>query len=994
MRNAIPARAVPSVQWRLCPVTPAGGSAKLKAVAPARMKALPALVSTLLLLSPQPAPASEPAAVAAVATDAGKFGQDVRADVDEVRRAVQAFKRITAAASLRPGQHKAGRAATAAGRTASWHGRVFEYLRNDRLDAVPHEVVQRGGDRNLRRRNQFGFTVSGPVVVPKLYDGRRSTFFTLSYEGTRERVGRSYLYTVPTDQQRLGDFSDLVDRAGRPLTIFDPASTRRNPAHDASRKVGRANLLHERDEFPGNRIPEYRTDRVARAAVGAYPRPNASAGPFLRNNYWTNPSERNSPDGFIARVDRSIGDTHKITVRANSSHGVSDTPDLFPTVANPGRPDRLFRNRSVEVAESASLTPNLVYRGAVEADLDLIDTLSLVEGRDLPRELGLDGVDGTVFPSLRFRGYRGMGASPGSFLCNALATYEWKNELTLRDGKHTWTVDSDSKFVRFGTHELDAPSGEFSFSDRITGLPGVTNTGDGFATFLLGEAWRAEATDQPHPAYLRRSEFENSLADQWQVAPNLTLTLRLRMSASSPRTEKHDRQSTFDPGAENPSAGGEGALVFARRDGAGRAFQPYRVRFEPRLGVSWSPSSDRDTVVRGTAMRYYTPVPLRTGPFGTQGFSGRRLPISPNRQLVPAVTLEDGIPALPHPLPDLRGDVANNTDVDMIPRTGAQPTYNYLSLEVERRLPAGLAVRARARTIRGRDMLIGGHIVGMNEIPASALVYRDRLNDEAFRRSLRAFPHVQRIRLNYQYPGGKYRYDEGLVNLKKRTGDGLSFDLEYAYRKRRDDYSGPGIQVPSDRGTAWGLSRGMRPERFSMSYTYELPFGPGKVLFARDRLWTKLVSDWSVSGFTSWYSGDPIALEPLFNNTGGIVRYLRVAAVPGADPHVAEPGPNAWFNAHAFVDPADFSLGNVPRTHPTLRNPSYRNHDIAITKRVVLPREQTVELLVQGFNFINQGNWNDPDAEIGPAHARNVNAGRIIGSRGGRVLQLGLRYHF
>ena len=921
--------------------------------------------------------------------------RDTPPGTEEVRKAVRAFRLLTAAASLRPGQSTAAAAdRPVTGRTRSWHGRIFEYFRNDMLDAVPHEVVQRGGERNLRRRNQFGFTVNGPVVLPRIYDGRGASFFTFSYEGTRERVGRSYLYTAPTSQQRLGDFSDLVDRAGRPLAVFDPASTRANPAYDPEIPVGRQNLEYERDPFPANRVPVTRIDRVAQAATGAYPQPNTDVGPFLRNNYWTNPSERNTPDGFIARLDHSIGDAQKLTVAVSASDGFSDTPDIFPTAANPGRPDRTFRNREIEVAETVSVTPNVTYRGAFEAELQVIDTLSAEAGRDLPEDLGLAGVDGAVFPSLRFRGYVGLGAPQRSYLRNALADYGLDNEFVYRRGNHTWTVVSRSRFVRYGTLELDAPSGAFSFDDRITGLPGVTNTGDSFATFLLGQARRAEATDQPHPAYLRRQAFEHSVADQWQVSPSLTLTMRLNVAAWSPRTEKYDRQSTFDPDAANPSANAPGGLVFAGRDGESRAFQPYRVRAEPRLGVSWSPSSGRDTIVRGTLLRSYGTVGLRAGPFGTQGFSARRYPLSANRQLVPAVTLQDGVPALDRPLPDLRSDFANDTNVDVIPRTGAQPTYNYLSLEFEQRMPKGLSVRARGRTTRGRDLLVGGQIVGMNRAPVSALVHRDRLNDESFRRSLRPFPHVQRIRMNYQYPGGKYRHDEGSVNLMKRTGDGISFDLEYAYRMRWDDYSGPGIQDPHDRRSAWALSNGTRPQRFSVSYTYEFPFGSGRSLFSQSGPWSKLVSDWSVSGFTTWLGGDPIVLEPLFNNTGGIVPYLRVDAVPGADPHVADPGPEAWFNAAAFVDPADFSLGNVPRTHPTLRNPDYRNHDISITKRLVLAREHTLEFLVQSFNFLNQGNWTDPDTEIGPDHARNANAGKIIGSRGGRILQLGLRYHF
>ncbi len=942
-----------------------------------------------------PAPAEPTSTSGAGDVSAEAARREDRPELVHVRQAVRAFRQITADEGLRQGQGTtAGPVPPAVGRTSYWHGRLFEYFRNDRLDAVPHEVVQRGGDRNLRRRNQFGFTVSGPVVIPKVYDGRGRTFFTFSYEGTRERVGRSYLLTLPNLPRRLGDFSDLVNKAGKPLTIYDPASTQQNPLYDASRPVSRSNLEHARDPFPENRIPAHSIDRVAATAIREYPQPNTSVGPFFRNNYWSNPSERSTPDGFIARMDHNLGDLQKVTLNIRSSDGFREGLDIYPSVANFARPDREFVNRSLSLADTVNVTPNVTYRAGFEAALEIVDTNSLLGDQNLPAELGLDGVSGTVFPSLRFRGYTGMGPSQRSYLRNALAVYDFDNELIIRAGKHTWTIASDAKIINWGTLELDAPSGTFSFSDRLTGLPGVTNTGDGFATFLLGQAWRAQATDQPHPSYLRRTSFQNSIGNQWRVRPSLTVTLFVNINVSSPRTEKYNRQSTFDLATVNSATGTPGALVFAGRAGEGRAFQPFRVRAEPRISISWSPTESRTFVVRGSLLRTYSAVGLRSGPFATQGYSGRRYPVSPNRQLVPAVTLADGFPALDSPLPDLRDDFANNADVDMIPRTSKQPRFNHVTVEIERKLPKGLTLRARGRTTRGHDQLIDGQIAALNQVPLTALAYRDRLNNESFRRVLRPFPHFQQIRMNYQFPAGRYQYDEGRIMLRKRTGDGLSLDLEYSYRNRRDDYSGPGIQDPHDRESAWGLSNGFRPRRFSVAYTYELPLGPGKVLLPRRGPWAKLVTDWTVSGYTRWYGGDPIVLDPMFNNTGGIVPYLRVNAVPGISPHVDDPGPAGWFNPHAFVDPADFALGNVPRTHPTLRNPDHRNHDISITKRVVLSPEQSVEFLVQGFNFLNQGNWNDPDNEIGPANARNVNAGRIIGSRGGRVLQLGLRFHF
>ena len=151
---------------------------------------------------------------------------------------------------------------------------------------------------------------------------------------------------------------------------------------------------------------------------------------------------------------------------------------------------------------------------------------------------------------------------------------------------------------------------------------------------------------------------------------------------------------------------------------------------------------------------------------------------------------------------------------------------------------------------------------------------------------------------------------------------------------------------------------------------------------------------WAVSGSSTITSGDPILLTPLFNNTGGVVPGLRVNVVDGVDPHVADPGPALWFNPAAFDQPPDFTVGNGPRAHPTLRNPLHQNHDLSLTKRISLASETTMEFSLVGLNFLNHANWSDPDAVIGPASAPNVNAGKIIGSRGSRVMQLGVRISF
>ena len=191
----------------------------------------------------------------------------------------------------------------------------------------------------------------------------------------------------------------------------------------------------------------------------------------------------------------------------------------------------------------------------------------------------------------------------------------------------------------------------------------------------------------------------------------------------------------------------------------------------------------------------------------------------------------------------------------------------------------------------------------------------------------------------------------------------------------------------------WSLSAFNRPHEVSLTYIYELPFGPGKQ-FLKSGVWKPFAGGWSVSGVTTFESGPPIRVEAQFNNTGGVIPVLRASAVPGADPNVENRGPELWFNPAAFTQPADFTPGNVSRTHPTLRNPGFQNHDLTMTKRFALSASQSLEFVASGFNFTNTANWNWPDSRIGPRSAPNANAGRIVGSNGGRILQLSLRFNF
>jgi hypothetical protein len=282
-----------------------------------------------------------------------------------------------------------------------------------------------------------------------------------------------------------------------------------------------------------------------------------------------------------------------------------------------------------------------------------------------------------------------------------------------------------------------------------------------------------------------------------------------------------------------------------------------------------------------------------------------------------------------------------------------------------------------------------------NAISLDALRFRDLLNEESFRRSLRPFPQYQRFDVYSSYPVGRYQRTETYFRVEKRTSQGMSMRAVYEYGRQMDDYSPhDGLQDYYNRRKEWALNSSANPHVLSLSYMYELPFGPNKKLLTATDWKRYLVEGWTLSGVTTYSSGIPLTLRSIYNNTGGVVRSLYVDAIPGVDPYVPDQGPELWFNPDAFLNPPDFSIGNVSRSHPQLRNPSRQNHDLSVTKRFPLASDRALEFIGTALNFVNHGDWNSPDMDIGTLEAPNANAGKIIGSRGGRVIQLGLVFSF
>jgi hypothetical protein len=362
--------------------------------------------------------------------------------------------------------------------------------------------------------------------------------------------------------------------------------------------------------------------------------------------------------------------------------------------------------------------------------------------------------------------------------------------------------------------------------------------------------------------------------------------------------------------------------------------------------------------------------------------------------LDPAVLLVDGLHS-PQTYPDLRPQAANNTTAQFVDTSKRQPTAQHFNLNVQRQLAANLILTVSYNDNRGRNQMVWNGIVNPNAIPLSALQYRDKLNDLAFNQAQRPYPQYQDFEVNGMYPAGRFLNKVWNFQVEKRTSGGLALTAYYQYFRRWDDFS-TNVQDYFHRNSAWARSTWVSPHQVSFNYIYELPMGPGKPFFNSGPLSRQLFGGWALSGTTNINSGSPLRMQPLFNNTGGVIGQgnLNVDVVPGVDPRVASRSPLLWFNPAAYGQPADFTAGNGPRVDPAILGPKWYNHDLTLNKRFVVAHERTIEFTASMFNATNHANLNDPDTRIGSPDNPNSNAGRIIGSYGGRIVQLGLRFNF
>jgi hypothetical protein len=867
----------------------------------------------------------------------------------------------------------------------AFHGTVYEYFQNDKLNANSFELNAAGRPRQSTRINTFGFQTSGPVYVPKAFDGRNRLFWMLAYEGIRQRTPDAGVATFPLTEWRTGDFSTLRNAQGQPVLIYDPTTT----LADGSRRP-----------FADNKIPADRINRVATEILKFYPGPNSAGdGPAHINNYIYPSRWTGGLDQWIGRADYVINSRNNFFFRygQNPWHEFRSLVWDGSNAAEPSGNAPLIRNgRNWTFDWTSTLSPRMTFN--LRAGLNRWEeTTGNIYGAGFdPRKLGF--ADSLVaqfsklqFPNIGLVTYQGIGSSR---LLNYTTddTYTIQPNSNLVVGKHFLKFGWEGRQYKDNKANPGMASGTYTFDKNWTRANSARSdavSGNELATFLLGYPTSGSVDRNIDPGYVHRY-YALYLNDDWKVRPRLTLNLGLRWDYETPPVERYNRMLRgFDFNMASPIASRvsgltlKGGVMFAGANSQPRtAFEPDKNNFQPRLGAAYRVGNR--WVIRSGYGLYY----LGQNDWGaSQGYSRTTsVTTSVDGGLTPAVNLTNPFANQPGGL--LLAAIGNSLGAASF--LGESITVAYLnrplayshqySLDIERELPGNLLIEAGYVGNLTRNVPLS---FGVDVLPASELGHRTAagvidtayytaqlpnpmaglipnnaaLNGATITRQnlLRPYPQYSGISLAV-VPIGKQRYDGFQSKVTKRYSQGISFVASYTIMKNLEQASALNNQdfvlsnPESTRLEKRSAGQIDIPQKFVVAGVFDLPVGRNKKFAAHAR---KAV-DYLVGG---WQLGWNVTYQ-----SGWLPSYPNAKQVKPGSAKLSNPTFAQWFDTSLWNDPTTGKRvaaqeSQTLRDYPTLfgdvRLPGYKNWDTSVSKYFPIHEHVRLQFRCEMINMMN-----------------------------------------
>jgi hypothetical protein len=855
-----------------------------------------------------------------------------------------------------------------------FHGALFEFLRNDQLDAKPYAFTANPPVKSPFKWNQYGFELDGPVRIPKIFNGKDRLFFLANYESFRQRRNFNGIYSVPTAAMFGGDFSAVAN------IIYDP---------------------NTKAPFPNNVIPQNRIDPISKKLLQYYAPANLVTT-RLSSNYQRVGNAPINKDQFISRMDfvespksqwsgrYSWGDENQ----ANSGLTLDGTKILTNFEQYMGSNTRVF-------------TPNTVneVRFGYTRFYNSIGTF-LAFTQDAVGAIGIPGLKSGDpvqwgLPNVTLANYSGIGDSTEGPYANDNNTLQFIDNFSWIRGNHTFRFGGEFRREHYNQVGNQFARGQFTFQPNATQNPVTKTGGDTFGDYLLGDLYQSEAAVSIASAKFLRNSEAFYIDDTWKVTRRLTLSLGLRYELTPPFYDtSRNVFSVYMPYVDTtPNVADQSRYPQFIREGKcsdvyagipirwpqigtlcdGRLgdalVQTDRNDFAPRIGISYSP--DSKWVVRAGLGMFYN-----------QDSGNPRFDMARNIAGRIRVNSDLQNPTLfwSNALSNISGGVANVT----LPYAFANKydrrtpyTLEYL-LNVQRQLGNNWSLEAGYLGSISRKL---EYLRAINEaVPGTVGSAQTRV----------PYPNFGRIQL--VDPSANGAYNAGSIKLTKRFSRGFTLLSSYTFSRSQDDSSGIRVQgfdtlFPQNsycRKCEWALSAFDTRHRFVTSSLYDIPVGKGRQVNIVNPFLNAAVGGWQAGFIWTVQSGFPVTPTVGGADRSGTGALFDRPNATGVSPNVANHSTGQWYNLQAFSPNAPGTFGNAGRN--SLISPGMLTLDFSAHKEFHMPKleRHMLQFRLEAFNVLNHPVWATPNINV-----LSSGFGTITGTAVSmRQMQLALKYSF
>lgn len=925
--------------------------------------------------------------------------------------------------------------------TNAYHGTLFDFARNSVFDANDWFNDANSKPKPNFVMNQYGGTIGGPVHIPYLYNGKDKTFFFFSYQGTYRVQGNTMISNVPTDAEKMGDFT-TASPTGTSLNIFNPYVY--DPVSDTRTQFSVNGV--------NNIIPPSMINPLTQMLLKSYyPEPNTIVTGGDASNFIASPLSHVTQNIYSIRVDQNVGEHDHMFAHYESSLTHLLQPNETGTIAdgNGATGPELLHMQAVAINNTYTISPSLLLSTSYGFARFYHFQPTLALGFDVST-FGTPGWQAIAsqltvptFPAITLANHIDLGGA--NYIKEADDTHSLLVQFTKVWGNHDIVFGYDGELRKLNTYDLVNPAGSFNFNPQFTRKNDtLQNNGSDIASFLLGVGAQGSISQGTGSA-LQDLYSGVYIQDNYRIAPTVTLNIGVRYDHETPWVDRHDNLNFFDFNAPNAGANAafpqlKGGLIFADTDGIGRAVQHRDdLNIVPRFGMAWSPSSN--VVFRGAFSMVYAPLEISSNANGfvpNQGFTATtswntgstaigdksQTPLDtfsnpyPNGFLAPtkktlgtATALGQAINVWDRNSPTPYSEQYSLSTQYMLLRqvvltvsyvgsSGVHLTapfnHDTLPFAEQQQLGASYLQTGVANPFQGQ--IAAGDLSGVT-VPQRQL--------------LLPYPQFDAV-TEVNNPWGHSTYNAGQVGMSTRERHGITIMSSLTWSKTMSNISASPAPIGKTNDTSVQDFNNLRAERsisdldqafhFFTNFRYSLPFGHGQRFLSGGGWTNTLIGGWQLSGIWMEQSGFPndittAANEPGYANRPNIVlgvdpefhgKRSNRNQVGGA--YCDNTTPCGWINKAAFSAPAAYTAGNSPRTFTAVRKPGVQNLDFSVLKDVKFMRDKRLQLRVAAFNLLNNPHFGGP---IGVYSDGNF--GQIIAARSSpppRELQFAMRFFF